>query len=294
MKNTTLYKLFLLFVLASMLFSACGAPTPAPPASTQTQPQSSPPDAPAVSLPSTPTAAPTAVPTATLPPETDAGLTALISAAAGAPPLVLAYQPAPGVEAQPAGPVALTFDRPMDRSSVEQAFTLAASDGAAVAGQFAWTSGSVVQFQPTQPLARSSAYQVNLDAAAMDADGIPLNNAFSFRFNTVTPLQVSQVFPAADTTDVDPGARITVMFNRPVVPLSIAEDQSSLPQPLTISPAATGKGEWLNTSVYVFQPDPPLKTGAKYTLTVNQGLQDASGDSSLAQPRRLELHRPRS
>ncbi len=280
MKNTTLYKLLLLFVLVSMLFSACGAPTNTPPAPTSKPPTGA--TKSAVSLPPTPTAAPTVAPTATLPPATTAGLDKLISAAAGAPPLVVVYKPALGVEAQPKDPIELTFDRPMDQSSVEQAFTLTGPDGAAVAGQFSWPGGNAVQFLPAQPLARGSAYQASLSVTAKGADGVALGDVFTFRVNTVTPLLVSQQFPADSTTDIDPATRITAMFNRPVVPLGIAEDQSKLPQPLTITPAVTGKGEWINTSVYVFQPDPPLITGQKYTVTVNKGLQDASGSSALA------------
>ncbi len=285
MKNSTLYKSCLLFVLASMLFSACGtAKTPQPATEPSPGQQSSGlHGAPtAVTLPEV-TLAPTAVPSATLPPETAAGLTALIASAAGAPPVVVAYKPALGEEARPKDPVELTFDRPMDQVSVEQAFTLTGPDGAAVAGQFSWPGGNAVQFKPAQALQKGSAYEATLDASAKGADGLTLNNPLSLRFTTVTPLQVSQVFPAANTTEIDPGSRITVMFNRPVVPLGIAEDQSKLPQPLAISPQVSGAGEWINTSVYVFQPDPPLKTGMTYTVRVGQGLADASDDSKLAE-----------
>ncbi len=283
MKNSTLYKLVLLFVLTSMLFSACGAPTPTPQAPTKQAPALQGQEATPVSLPPTPTTAPTPVPSATLPPEIAAGLTALISSASGAPPVVVAYKPALGAEARPKDPIELTFDRPMDQASVEQAFSLTGPDGATVAGQFSWPGDNAVQFQPGQALSKSSAYEAGLDATAKGADGIALNDPFLFRFNTVTPLQVSQMFPAGGAAEIDPGSRITVMFNRPVVPLGIAENQVNLPQPLAFSPAVSGAGEWINTSVYVFQPNPPLKTGMNYTVTVSQGLADASGDSKLAE-----------
>ncbi len=96
-------------------------------------------------------------------------------------------------------------------------------------------------------------------------------------------LEVSQVLPAADSTGVEPDSVITVIFNRPVVPLTIAEDSSTLPQPLSFSPAVQGKGEWINTSIYQFHPDPALQGGTAYTVTVSGDLTAVDG-STLAQP----------
>ncbi|MBA3868389.1 MAG: Ig-like domain-containing protein, partial [Anaerolineae bacterium] len=49
------------------------------------------------------------------------------------------------------------------------------------------------------------------------------------------------------------------------------------PSPITIAPDATGKGEWLNTSIYVFHPDPALAGGTQYTITVNPALTAQDG-----------------
>ncbi len=70
---------------------------------------------------------------------------------------------------------------------------------------------------------------------------------------------------------------ITVMFNRPVVPLTSLADQASLPNPLALDPPASGQGEWLNTSIYIFRPDKPLAGGQTYTGRVAAGLQDTTG-----------------
>lgn len=96
-------------------------------------------------------------------------------------------------------------------------------------------------------------------------------------------LEVSQVLPANDATGIETDADITVIFNRPVVPLGIAEDADTLPQPLTFSPAVEGQGEWLNTSIYVFHADPALAGGTEYTVTVDGSLTAADG-STLAAP----------
>ena len=83
-------------------------------------------------------------------------------------------------------------------------------------------------------------------------------------------LKISQVLPADNGTGIEPDSTITVIFNLPVVPLTVAEDSSTLPQPLTFTPAVQGKGEWLNTSIYVFHPDPALQGGTKYSVTVER------------------------
>lgn len=93
-------------------------------------------------------------------------------------------------------------------------------------------------------------------------------------------LQVSEVFPT-EVTATD--SVITVIFNRPVVPLVIVEDMDNLPQPLTITPLVAGTGEWLNTSIYQFTPDVALVGGTNYIVTVNAGLTAVDG-SVLAEP----------
>ena len=90
-------------------------------------------------------------------------------------------------------------------------------------------------------------------------------------------LQVTNTQPADGNQEVDADTTIAVVFNRPVVPLTGVEQQKDLPQPLTFDPPVAGKGTWLNTSIYQFQPDQPLAGGADYKATVPAGLEDTSG-----------------
>ena len=82
-------------------------------------------------------------------------------------------------------------------------------------------------------------------------------------------LVVAQVLPAPESTGIDTEATVTVIFNRPVVPLVIAEDAANLPNPLTFDPAVEGTGEWLNTSIYTFTPVTAFAGGTKYIVTVD-------------------------
>ncbi len=80
--------------------------------------------------------------------------------------------------------------------------------------------------------------------------------------------RVSQVFPADGSKEINPDGIITVIFDRPVVPLTTLKNQTSLPNPLKFSPHLEGTIKWLNTSVLVFQPTKPMLSGQLYRVKV--------------------------
>ncbi|MFQ5612238.1 MAG: Ig-like domain-containing protein [Anaerolineae bacterium] len=199
-------------------------------------------------------------------------------------PVVIDRAPQRGQTLPPEGVVELVFDRAMDRAAVEAAFSLQqplASAGATtisqVAGAFAWPDARTLRFKPEQPLQRGAVYDVILTQAARAADGAPLAEPYLFRFTATGFLEVGQVIPAGGSLDVEPEARITVMFNRPVVPLTTLAEQQNLPQPLEFEPPLAGQGEWLNTSIYLFTPAEPLAGGQTYQARVKAGLENAGG-----------------
>ncbi|MCC7357984.1 MAG: Ig-like domain-containing protein [Anaerolineales bacterium] len=188
-------------------------------------------------------------------------------------PRVIDYTPVRGDELPPDGGITIYFDNAMDKGSVEAAFQV----DPAVAGSFAWPDPATVQFKPAQPLERAARYTVTLAASARSTAGLALAEPVSFNADTVGFLEVTQVLPAPDTAGVEVGAVVTVMFNRPVVPLTSLDQQAGLPNPLTLDPAVPGVGEWLNTSIYIFRPDQPLAGGQTYTGRVPAGLGDTTG-----------------
>jgi uncharacterized protein YfaS (alpha-2-macroglobulin family) len=190
-------------------------------------------------------------------------------------PIVVQRTPERGQESSLEGPIELVFDRPMDRRSVEEAFTLAPDVG----GTFEWKDERTLRFKPADPLSRDATYEVYLGAEAMDTEGQRLDGAYAFRFRTVGYLEVTQVIPAPDTEGVEAGSSITLMFNRPVVPLLAVSDPATadLPDPASFEPAIPGTGEWLNSSIYVFTPVEPLAGGTTYTGQVAAGLSDTTG-----------------
>jgi uncharacterized protein YfaS (alpha-2-macroglobulin family) len=220
----------------------------------------------------TPSAPPSPTPTPTpLPPKPHVDYQAVASD--GLSPVVVERIPARGATLAPDGQVKLTFDRDMDAASVESAFSIQP----AVVGDIEWPDARTFIFRPRSPLERDAVYDVVLTQAARAADGAPLAQPYMFRFFTPGYLEVTQVIPAEGTQDVEAAARITVMFNRPVVPLTSLAEMEKLPQPLSFDPPIEGQGEWLNTSIYSFTPAGALIGGATYTARVDGGLADTSG-----------------
>jgi uncharacterized protein YfaS (alpha-2-macroglobulin family) len=228
----------------------------------------------------TPTIAPTvsATPSPTPVPVTPTPLPPYTPPPPGSiPPYVIQRSPERGEELGLDWPVELVFDRPMDRASVEGALVVAVDGGETLEGEFEWDGDRAVRFKPSG-LARDARYHVYLGQGAKSQEGTPLDGAYRFKFNTTGFLEVTQAVPADGSTDVEADGIITVMFNRPVVPLTtISLPGAELPHPLAFDPPIEGTGEWLNTSIYIFTPSEPLAGGTTYTARVQAGLGDTTG-----------------
>ena len=254
MRRQPVYLVLTLSVLASMLLAACvlkpkGGPTP-----------TAPPTPAAPTITPTPTHTPTPLPPDTPVPE------GVVS------PVVIQHSPLLGEELPLDGAVELVFDRAMDRGSVEGALEVSP----AVRGRFEWADERTVRYLP-EDLKRGEQYHVYLGQGARDTEGAILGGAYRFRFATVGYLEVTQVIPAPNSVDLEADSAITVMFNRPVVPLTSLAGQAGLPDPVSFDPPIPGKGEWLNTSIYVYEPDEPLAGGTRFTARVAAGLSDVIG-----------------
>jgi len=189
------------------------------------------------------------------------------------PPSVADYLPTRGDEMPVNGNITIYFDAPMDRASVEAAFAVEPK----VAGTFEWQNDLTLVFKPQASFERAARYTVNIADTAKSQAGLALAHPFSFKAETVGFLEVTQVIPAPETAGAEANSVITILFNRPVVPLSALADQANLPNPLSLEPTVNGTGEWLNTSIYVFHPTQALLGGQTYTGRVKAGLGDTTG-----------------
>ncbi len=193
-------------------------------------------------------------------------------------PQLIAQEPLDGQQLDLSPVIKLVFDRDMDPAKTEDSFSLLGPDGQPVPGKVTWLDTRTFSFKPDSKLKPSTGYKAIFSIQAAAADGTSPQAAIQLDLHSVDALAVGQTFPATDAEEIDPATTVTVIFNRPVVPITITEEQSSLPQPIEISPAVDGQGEWVNSSVYVFQPEKPLLSGSRYTVRVGAGLKDAAGN----------------
>jgi methionine-rich copper-binding protein CopC len=170
--------------------------------------------------------------------------------------------------------ITLYFDRPVDCATAQTAIMLSPNVPGDVTCDDAASS---LTFAPGQPLQSATTYTLAVSDTLRGQDGSQLAEPQTLEFSTTGHLSVTDVLPADGSQGIETDAAITVIFNRPVVPLVTAEEQANLPNPLTINPPVEGKGEWLNTSIYVFRPDPALAGGVTYTVTVKPDLTAVDG-----------------
>ncbi len=187
------------------------------------------------------------------------------------PPTIVETVPQIGSELPLQAPLIVYFSAPMDRASVESALTTDFTGG----WLFNWMDDSTLTLTPKSALPADGQVNFTLAVSAKAANGLALLEPLSFSYRVAGPLRVAQVLPAAQAKDVSPDSAVVVSFNQPVVPLGA--DAAGLPAGLSVEPAAQGKGEWLNTSTYIFHPDPVLAGGTDYIARVNPQLVSTSG-----------------
>jgi hypothetical protein len=187
------------------------------------------------------------------------------------PPAIVESDPPPGGELTLDGLLTLYFNQPMQRASVESALRLQPSS----LGSLSWQDDSTLVIGPTQPFAPQSTVTVTLDSGAQAANGLALPQPVSLEYRTAGYLSLTQALPEPGAYDVDPTSAIAVTFNLPMVPLGA--ETASQPAPFTIEPQPQGRSEWLNTSTYIFYPDPPLEGGKTYTVRLNPDLRSLDG-----------------
>jgi alpha-2-macroglobulin len=194
----------------------------------------------------------------------DAGLVA---------PVLVGRFPAAGERLNPSGAIELTFDRAMNQSSVAGALRVSPE----TKGALTWKDERTLSFKPAEVLPRNSVLDIAITQDAKDAQGTPLADPLRFRVTTQGNLEAAQTIPADQAAEVAPDTIITVLFNRPVVPLTTLGERSKLPNPLRFEPPLEGTAEWLNTSVLVFKPARPLSGGTRYTGFIAGDLKDVDG-----------------
>lgn len=122
-------------------------------------------------------------------------------------------------------------------------------------------------FQPSKPLESGKYYTVTLatDKGAVGKDFLVQDDP-----------EVAAVFPAADS-EADENSSITVVFNRPMVPISTLGVLETEGMPLSVSPATPGKYKWIGTRTVQFTADDRLRRASNYTIRVGGEIKSQDG-----------------
>jgi hypothetical protein len=166
----------------------------------------------------------------------------------------------------------------MDQTSVEEHLEIPSD----LTGETRWEGNEFV-FHPTVALEKGSKYVFRLSREAKTKNGELLGKDFDFTFNISGAPSVSARIPAPDLKDVPPDAEITIVFDRPIVPLTqlqgaAAERLSNWP--VTITPAVQGSWRWLSTMAISFTPSKQLSPATTYKVNVPVGIETVAREKT--------------
>ncbi|TVQ39130.1 MAG: hypothetical protein EA384_07655 [Spirochaetaceae bacterium] len=191
-----------------------------------------------------------------------------------APLEVVSHIPARGFTASEAlHEVAVRFSAPMDRSSAEEAFSLADAHGR-IPGRFRWRrNGTEMAFVPHRPFAPATHYTAGVATSAEDRRGNSLRSEFEFSFRTGPDegaLTVLRHHPADGAEDQV--QTIEIEFSRPM-------QRDTFYRAVSISPSVRMLAEWSRDDrVVIYTPLEPLAAGDRFTVTISPTATDRSGN----------------
>ncbi len=187
------------------------------------------------------------------------------------PPALAEVQPPAGSELTAHETLTLFFNQPMQRDSVEFALQVQP----AVARNFNWVNDATLSFTPDALPGPGEKITFSLSTSAKAVNGKSLSQPWQVIYQTPPPVAVTSQLPEPGSSDVTPTSAVAVAFNHPVAALNAG--QSGAPPAVSIDPPVDGRGVWINTSTYIFYPQPGLAGGVKYTVHLNADLLSQSG-----------------
>ncbi|MGH2443220.1 MAG: Ig-like domain-containing protein, partial [Chloroflexota bacterium] len=192
------------------------------------------------------------------------------------PTEVLGWSPGVSGHLPPGATITLYFNRPMNRSSVERAWSITPS----LPGSFAW-HGAALMFHPKHALKSGVRYRLSVAPAARAADGISLQGRYAISFSAGDALRVQSYSPYRGTRSVPVNGVIAITFNHPMVTLAGLNAPPRHPAGwrTAVSPHTAGYGSWLGTSTWVFRPSSGLRPATRYTISLAGSARDAWGQS---------------
>ncbi|UCF07539.1 MAG: Ig-like domain-containing protein, partial [Thermoplasmata archaeon] len=162
--------------------------------------------------------------------------------------------------------IAVIFNEPMDRSTLNDAFIIIPE----VHGSFSWKANRLT-FIPNTPLLFGTTYFVIIGAEAQDIVGNALDFPYEFSFTT-EPDKVPPFVVGHSPGEEEVGLDITVK-----VTFSEVMDKVSVMGVFEITPRVEGSLSW-EGSTLIFEPT-NLAPGTTYTVTIGTNAMDSAGNA---------------
>lgn len=171
----------------------------------------------------------------------------------------------------------MTFPEEMDTTSLKENMEMP------VEGEVSW-EGKTMVLKPKEVLTTGETYTFSVARKAQYASGVPMNKDLEFRFTVAGAPVVSSHYPSTDATDIAVDSKINIVFDRPMIPLSVVQGSGAKKYagdwPVTIEPAVNGEWRWLGTSTVSFVPKNGLTPATAYSIKVPKGIITVNGDQT--------------
>ena len=125
----------------------------------------------------------------------------------------------------------------------------------------------VLVFEPKKPMRSGVYYAVNMDTGAIQMSG---------DFYVDEDPKIEAIFPNSES-EAHEDSEITIVFNRPMVPLTTLANQELLELPIVISPKTPGRFKWVSSRNLQFIPETTLIPSSEYTVEIKNGLTSVDG-----------------
>ena len=175
-------------------------------------------------------------------------------------------------------PLSIHFASPMDEDSVAEHITI----DPPVEGEAQWKDAQTMLFQPSAALTLSGTYTVTVDPQAERRDRAVLGESVVIRYFVAGSPAVVQQIPPPGSDTVSPNQPVTIVFDRPMVPLTtISERGMQLAEwPVTVTPPLEGTWKWLSTTTAEFAPRKGFAPGTEYRVSVPAGIGSVQGEKT--------------
>lgn len=169
--------------------------------------------------------------------------------------------------------IEIIFDRSVIRKLAELSFAIAPH----IDGKISWESDQKFVFTPVKPFERGKVYAAGFFGPIPILSNylIPLWGKKTTIFTTIGNPKV--VISSPRTEALEPMSPVTIIFDRPMIPLTTATNSAEKLPPLTILPEIKGEGRWLGTTAFQFRPSEPYAKSTTYTVSVPSGIKSQDG-----------------